>query len=341
MGNVKDLKTISKATEELVGEGMFSFSDRYSVFDWGEMPDNIPGKGAANALLAAYFFEKLEKYGIYNHYKGLVEDSIPRKLNQLKTPSRFMIIDLFRAVKPRLLNNEYDYQEYQLHTNNFLIPLKVIYRNYLPESSSVFKRLKNGDVTLTELGLTDEPQPNCKLSNTIIDFSTKLEITDRYVSRYEAQEIADLDNDEMNFLYDLALGVNDLVTGEYRKIGATNLDGKIETAFNKNREIALVDALGTLDECRFEINGVHISKEVARLYYRKSDWFFETERAKEVDRINWKTECRLQPEPLPAEFKQLISFMYCQLTNEITGRQWFKIPVDLKNIIEGIKSYIN
>ena len=42
MGSVKDLKTLQPATKSEYGQGIFSFSDRYSVFDWGEMPDTIP-----------------------------------------------------------------------------------------------------------------------------------------------------------------------------------------------------------------------------------------------------------------------------------------------------------
>lgn len=37
----------------------FRFSDRYSVFDWGEMPDSIPYKGEVLAGWSAYFFEIL------------------------------------------------------------------------------------------------------------------------------------------------------------------------------------------------------------------------------------------------------------------------------------------
>ena len=52
MGSVKDLQIIKKPTQEAMGVGRFLFSDRYSVFDWGEMPDHIEGKGAACVLWA-------------------------------------------------------------------------------------------------------------------------------------------------------------------------------------------------------------------------------------------------------------------------------------------------
>lgn len=37
----------------------FEFTDDYSVFDWGKMPDTIANKGLALTLIGAFFFEKL------------------------------------------------------------------------------------------------------------------------------------------------------------------------------------------------------------------------------------------------------------------------------------------
>ena len=70
MGSVKDLEVIKKPTPEAMGIGRFHFSDRYSVFDWGEMPDHIGAKGAALCLMGAYCFEQLEKKGVKTHYRG-------------------------------------------------------------------------------------------------------------------------------------------------------------------------------------------------------------------------------------------------------------------------------
>jgi Phosphoribosylaminoimidazolesuccinocarboxamide (SAICAR) synthase len=54
MGSVKDLKVIEKPTAKKLGVGRFVFSDRYSVFDWGEMPDLIEGKGKALCVISAF-----------------------------------------------------------------------------------------------------------------------------------------------------------------------------------------------------------------------------------------------------------------------------------------------
>ncbi len=52
-GSVKDVYELG--SEEL----LFHFSDDFSVFDWGKMPDRISGKGRALTLFAAGFFEKM------------------------------------------------------------------------------------------------------------------------------------------------------------------------------------------------------------------------------------------------------------------------------------------
>jgi phosphoribosylaminoimidazole-succinocarboxamide synthase len=340
MGSVKDLNIIKEASAEYTGQGIFNFSDRYSVFDWGEMPDTIPKKSMAIALLGAYFFEEIEQMGIKTHYKGLLEDNTPKSLNGLKNPSTQMVVDLFRVVKPENNAGTYNYDVFKNLSGNFLVPLEIIYRNTLPEGSSVFKRLEKGEVSLQDLGLSSQPLTGEVLKTPLVDFSTKLEITDRYITPSQAQEIAGLDNDEIKAVYNLVLDINRIISTSFRRIGATNLDGKIEVAFNAERELTLVDVLGTLDECRFDYNGVHLSKEVTRVYYRKTDWYPETERAKEKDRQNWKNECRIQPGKLPAEFLELISFMYCEVTNQVTNRKWFRVPLSLKEIVDGIKTFI-
>ena len=133
MGSVKDLEILKKPTQTKTGLGRFIFSDRYSVFDWGEMPDHIDNKGKSLCISAAYFFEKLEKMGIETHYVGLVENEKPKKLDDLKDLSDTMEVKLVRVLKPLQKNNAYDYSIYKKAQNNLLIPLEIIYRNSLPK----------------------------------------------------------------------------------------------------------------------------------------------------------------------------------------------------------------
>jgi len=340
MGSVKDLKIMKKPTEHEPGQGRFCFSDRYSVFDWGEMPDLIDNKGAAIALLGAYFFEKLEEMGIPTHYIGLVEKDSVKKLSELEKPTSAMEVNILRVINPRLKENHYDYSIYQEERGGFLIPLELIYRNYLPPGSSVFKRLEKGEIAPQDLGLAGMPHPNQKLDTPIMDVSTKLEVTDRYISWQEAQEISGLRDRELADLKKITGTINELITGEFSRIGLVNEDGKIEVGFDFQRQLMLVDVLGTLDECRFTFEGLPVSKEVLRIYYRDTTWHQSTEEAKKEDRQNWKNICRMAPEPLPPRLKQLVSQIYCSCTNEITGKEWFKGVMSLEEIMAEIKGWV-
>ncbi len=340
MGSVKDLKILEIPTKEQPGRGRFVFSDRYSVFDWGEMPDLIEHKGAAIALLGAYFFEKLEEMGIATHYIGLVEEDRANQISRIKRPVNTMEVKMLQVINPEMQGDRYNYSRYQKEKGGFLIPLEVIYRNSLPPGSSVFKRLETGEAKPEDLGLSGMPVPNQKMDIPILDVSTKLEVTDRYMTWEEARDISGLSLGEINDLKEMANLVNKLITSEFAEIGLVNEDGKIEVGFDHGRGLMLVDVLGTLDECRFTFEGLPVSKEILRIYYRNSPWHLAAEEAKTKDRQRWKEICPLAPEPLPPRLKVLVSQIYCACTNEITGKKWFKDIPPINEVMAEIKGFL-
>lgn len=339
MGSVKDLMLLRKAENDKEGVGQFIFSDRYSVFDWGEMPDHITNKGKSICIATAYFFEKLEKSGIKTHYVGVVEDGKTKKLSELTEPQNIIEFKLLRVIKPKIQGNSYDYSIYQKEKGNFLIPLEVIYRNSLPEGSSVFKRLREGSLKLEDIGLKENPLPGKVLEKPILDVSTKLESTDRYIDWEEAREICSLTEEELKEIKKVTLLINELITAEAKRIGLFNEDGKVEFGFDKERNLILVDALGTLDECRFTYQGLPVSKEIARIYYRKTDWYEDVELAKNQDRLNWKTLVKSSPSHLPEDLASSISQIYMAYTNELTERKWFDVPL-LQEVLNKIKNLL-
>jgi phosphoribosylaminoimidazole-succinocarboxamide synthase len=335
MGSVKDLQVIQKPTLTEMGTGRFVFSDRYSVFDWGEMPDHIEGKGAALCLMGSYCFEQLEKLGVKTHYKGLVnEKGKVVKVAELKAPSSTMEVALVNVYRPKtsVANGKivHDYMAYTSVLKNCLIPLEIIYRNGLPDGSSVFKRLAQGKVTLKDLGLDHQPKPGETLSKPIFDVSTKLEETDRYVTWIEAQKIAGLTDSELVDIKTVLLKADETITKGASNAGLKNEDGKIELAFDDKRRLLLVDVLGTLDECRFTYDGVHVSKEVARQFYKKTIWYGDLEQVKkdaEAGGIqDWKSLCKSQPPKLDPKLKTIISQMYMAVANEMTNIKLFDTP---------------
>jgi phosphoribosylaminoimidazole-succinocarboxamide synthase len=348
MGSVKDLQVITKPTRMEMGVGRFVFSDRYSVFDWGEMPDLIEGKGAALCLMGAYCFEQLEELGVKTHYKGLVnEKGKAVKVAELKAPSNLMEVALVNVYRPktRVTGGKiiHDYSVYASTLKNCLIPLEIIYRNGLPEGSSVFKRLAQGKVTLADLGLDHQPQPGETLSKPIFDVSTKLEETDRYVTWAEAQKIAGLTDKELGDVKAVLLKADETITKAAINAKLKNEDGKIELAFENKRKIMIVDVLGTLDECRFTFNGVHVSKEVARQFYKKTAWYNDLEAAKKESEAkgiqDWKALCKSKPPKLDKKLKTIISQMYMSVANEMSSVKMFDTP-KLAKVIAEYKEYM-
>ena len=348
MGSVKDLQIIQKPTATVMGVGRFVFSGRYSVFDWGEMPDHIEGKGAALCLMGAHCFEQLEKIGVKTHYRGLVnEKGHAVKVAELKQPSNIMEVALVNVYKPktRVVNGKIlnDYSVYTSTPKNCLIPLEIIYRNGLPEGSSVFKRLAQGKITLKDLDLDHQPKPGENLAKPIFDVSTKLEETDRYLTWVEAQKIAGLTDQELADVKDALLKADETITKVALKAGLKNEDGKIELAFDDKRKLIVVDVVGTLDECRFTYNGVHVSKEVARQFYKKTGWYQDLELAKKEAEAkgtqDWKALCKSQPTKLDPKLKTIISEMYMAAANEMTGHRLFDTP-KLAKVIDDYKSYM-
>jgi len=344
MGSVKDIEVIDKSTVNAMGVARFHFSDRYSVFDWGEMPDNITRKGAALCLMGAYCFEKLEEAGIKTHYRGLVDKKgnlVTSK--ELRQPSSTMEVNLVNVYKPasRMIQGKvkYDYNMYIPSLRNCLIPLEIIYRNGLPEGSSVFKRLEQGKITLENLGLEHIPKSGERLAKPIFDVSTKLEETDRYVTWEEAEKIAGITTIELIAVKTVLAKVDHIITEIARRAKLENEDGKIELAFDSQRKLMVVDVVGTLDECRFTYNGVHVSKEIARQFYKKTGWYRDVVEAKRTAEKrgvrDWKPLCKSQPPKLDARLKAIISGIYMAAANELTHRRLFYVP----SLVETIKQY--
>jgi phosphoribosylaminoimidazole-succinocarboxamide synthase len=349
MGSVKDLEVIKKPTEKGLGVGRFHFSDRYSVFDWGEMPDHIENKGAALCIMGACCFEELEERGIRTHYRGLIANNGKAvKVGELLEPTSIMEIDLVNVFRPQAVIEKgklhYDYGVYTSTSSlsNFLIPLEIMYRNGLPDGSSVFKRLEEGAITVEALGLDHYPRPGESLSKPIFDVSTKLEEVDRYLTWDEAREIAGLTVEEVEEVESLLLKVNKTITKMASKADLKNEDGKIELAFDPERRLMVIDVVGTLDECRFTYDGLHVSKEIARQFYRRTGWYKDVEEAKKrAEREGlkeWKKLCRSRPPKLDPLLKRIISEMYMAVANELTETRIFDSP-SLAEVVNRYKSW--
>jgi phosphoribosylaminoimidazole-succinocarboxamide synthase len=138
-GSVKNVRIVVPPKTRVPGRYLFEFTDDYSVFDYGKMPDTIRGKGCAIAMLSAYLFEELARpaawqrlfrkadvfdrlggkqihdelrrsaagkrlaqHGLQTHYIGLLDDQGKcRTIDQLRTPSNRLLVKAVPVVTPQ------------------------------------------------------------------------------------------------------------------------------------------------------------------------------------------------------------------------------------------------
>jgi phosphoribosylaminoimidazole-succinocarboxamide synthase len=300
------------------------------------MPDPIPDKGASLCTTGAFTFERLEEAGVPTHYRGVVPDDGPVcPLPMAHGPVDEMAVDL--AAVPDLpfvgdgvagtVSAGYDYGAYHdVAGDAFLVPLEIVYRNRVPEGSSLRRRTDPADHGRPEDEWPDGP---IALDEPIVEFSTKFEAQDRYLDRETAGRIAGAA--DLDALADLAREVNAVVTETADAAGLTHADGKIECLY-AGGEVRVADVAGTLDENRFTLDGHHVSKEALRQHHRRTqpEWVEAVKRAKgsagDADDPDWRSRCDRDPEPLDRDVVSAARDLYAAGANAYVGSDLFDAP---------------
>lgn len=371
MTSVKEFRVDEPASAAGLGRGRFVFTDAYSVFDWGQMPDAVPRKGASLCTMGAFNFELLEAAGVPTHYQGVVDpetsaagdeaddgatdDEAAAKaaddgsapavgsLDEAAAPPVEMAIDLTQV--PDLPYDGpqagYDYDAFhEAGAGNYLVPLEVVFRNRVSVGSSLRRRTDPAEFGLADIADADGDWPDepVDLPEPVVEFSTKYEQQDRYLTRAEANEIAG--DAEVDALESLARDVNRLVTERAEAAGFTHEDGKIECLY-ADGELRVADVVGTFDENRFSRDGREVSKEVVRQWYRRNDpdWVDAVSEAKaavadrEID--DWRELCERDPTSLPPTVVDAVSELYAAGTNAYTGHEWFEVS-DVNDALDAV-----
>jgi len=313
-GSVKDLYSCAEP-----GLCLFRYSDRYSIFDWGEMPDLIPGKGDALASMARDFFallgqpdhwrtwqlpewlakdfrndvttreawRDLKARGVLHH--AVLSDATDRE--DSSTTSRDMIVKKVEVPEVPAVHHgntiHYDYYFYENKPENSLVPLEFICRFGCPEGSSLLKRIKNNPGLIHDLGLHEDPKEGTFFDRPVFELSTKLEPTDRLLTYDEAKKLAGLNQSEWDYVTTQTLLVAVRLYEIFERMGLKLWDGKVEWAFGRynpasgHRDFILVDSIGP-DELRLTYDNVQVSKEVLRQHYAGTAWLKATEEAKQL-----------------------------------------------------------
>lgn len=335
---------------------LFEFSDRYSVFDWGEMPDQLEGKGAALSIMGKSFFQYLENpknwTGLFDNqniqtifdktylnelknsdlYKSYIETGLPHHAildNEYPWNSPFLKVKKINILKPLVDEDlSYQYIQYKKKPLNTLVPLEIIFRIGLSKGNSLSKRLGTDLSKWKNFGFNEVCESGHLLKKPFIDFSTKLERGDRYLDYSEAQDIAGLSTGEWKTLHQMTHLIALNLFSFHQKMGLELWDGKIEVAFtegiNGERSFILVDSIG-IDELRLLYKGKSFSKEFLREAYLETPWYQALSNAKKeslLSGVDFKEIClnkfQAEPQKLDLEIKQRALAVYKSYSNEVS-----------------------
>lgn len=312
--STKNVQSIKPPTASTSGTGIFEFTDDYSIFHFGKMPDQIAGKGEAVCRMAAENFRLFAERGIETHFRRFI------------APNRIEF-QLLRVIDPGR-------QQIPEGESNYFIPLQVVFRNSLPPGSSVFRRIQRGTATLGQFGWSSLPEPGTMLDSPAIEFMTKLEEIDRFIGEPQAKRLAGLSEIQMGALKELVLAVNDVITRKAASVGLHHADGKLEFGVNERGAVFLVDVAGTPDENRFTLDGFDISKQIMRDYYAPTGIELKIQRwaAAGVPRSSWE-----QPAPVPPALLSAVSQLYQSLSETWTGERVWSAP-PLSNVVRTLCS---
>ncbi|ONI77989.1 hypothetical protein ALI144C_31845 [Actinosynnema sp. ALI-1.44] len=298
--STKNLRVLREPTGDRAGAGVFEFTDDYSIFHFGKLPDAIPGKGESSCRIAVFNFEMLAAEGVRSHYLGF-------------RPPRGMEFTLLRRLDPAVRPLRPD-------DVNHLVPLQVIFRNTIPPGSSVLRRIELGRLTPADIGLDAAPGPGTVLSRPVIEYTTKLEEIDRFITRPEAGAVGGLSDDQLTRLEAVTRLVDEVITAHAEHLGLVHADGKVEFGRDDSGELVLVDHAGTPDEARLLLDGHHVGKQVMRDHYADTGLQGQVE---DWVRSGRPRETWPAPDPLPRELVELAGEMYRSLCELWTGtRIW-------------------
>lgn len=384
-GSVKDLLGPTRISQ--TNAVIFEYTDSFSVFEWGKMPDLLPKKGEALALLAAHFFDRIEKPdtwkefsrstealalrkanrfgGIFNelgedlqanglrtHYLGVIEASHllegpvePKPLSQVGAPFRRVAVSQVSTVKPilssvlgRVLP---DYYPSRSAPSPRLIPFEVGYYFSCQEGSPLLAKVEKDPGYLASLGYPDaKTEVGVQWDFPVLELMTKLETVNRPIGLSEALAISGLSAKQLQDILLKTSWVAGLLKFWCRKSGLELAEGKLEWGISADGRCFLVDAIGP-DEMQISKNGIPLSKEFLRTYYRNTNWYEAIlrakGRAKTQGTTEWKRLVLEHPPVLSAPYREAAAQIYLVLANELTGKRWFPEAISLPQLMSQLE----
>lgn len=379
----------------------FQFTDDYSVFDWGKMPDKIANKGKSLTLLGAHIFDELAKpefwaelpqsphlkkfsgdylaqrwqhlsfsgdegltkIGLTSHFAGLTD------LNRKTLPTSTAALSLYANTdtllkvlraqvnwpSPKILFGQniyfYDQDNFSPQAKR-LVPLEVVFRFGMGKGSSLSKRLAENPAYIQQLGFPAKPAADEWFDHPIIEFFSKLEPKDRFLTWQEASMLSGLNaalfEDLIETAIDIALALHHL----FAQKGLELWDGKLEFVLVPKRisgneqqaKLLLADSIGP-DELRLIYRGQQLSKEFIRQFYRSTSWVEALQRAQEIavdePGRDWKEICvndlKQAPPYLSPQMKAVVDKLYGVIANHVIGTTIFSDQPTLDELVSSLE----
>lgn len=321
-GTVKNVREVKACSDRSAGLAIFEFSSDSSIKDYGKLPFETPFKGEDICAMAVKSFAEIEALGISTIF---IEQISPTAI----------LVQLVDVLDP----SKNDLRKIQ---SNRLIPLECIIRNVITATSSARKRLQNGSLHPSAVGLSKVPNSYpVILPKMFFDGSTKLGITDEYL---QWDELKSLSGESSELLNEVDLQTRRIGQYALKKGASSGLlinDFKVEWALNETGDLMLADVPLAMDEITSAYCGdpfasvdelnpelpifvpginhshesyVNVSKQIYRDHYTASEpeWCRELEKAKEakLGKSNYP-----KPTAPPEELIQLVSEMFAGLRN--------------------------
>lgn len=308
----KELEVVEPPTDGKEGVGIFRFTDYYTVFFYGRMPDQIPGKGEALARMAAHNFTMLEAAGVPTHFRRFIApDKIEFSL--VRQPERGAT--------------------HTASATNRIVPLQVIARNELPQGSSTHRRLAAGTLTPQDLGLDAAPVFGQRLDAPIIEYAAMLESPKRFIHAPAAQKLAGLTDEQFRTIQQTTNTSNEVITRHAAALGVSHCDCNFEYMISSRGRIVVADSPGTPDGSRFLVDGEHCGKQIMRNWYAAHGFEPPVQKwlTDGVPKSEWPV-----PGPLPAGLVPAMTDLYRSLTEAWTGRRIWNAP-DLSTAMQAVQ----
>jgi phosphoribosylaminoimidazole-succinocarboxamide synthase len=289
--STKDLLTLVPPVDGRPGDGILEFTDRYSIYDFGVMPDEIPGKGRASCAMAVKSFGLLHDAGIRTHFVEQISEN---------------------AIRIKLLDIDLEGRRKQTGPGG-MIPLQVVYRNALPRESSVHRRISAG--RLDPSRVPDRREPGSPwLTEAMVEFTTKFEETDRFITRDEAMTVGRVGLADIARIEKQTRQVAAVLTAHCSSVGMELVDGKAEYGLDEDGAPMAIDHVGTPDENRFYHGGVPVCKELLRYLHPGLRDLVQQSIRDGLPRDRW-----VRPEPLRPAVVAATSEVYAALAEVWTG----------------------